>query len=63
MPFEEEDTCHMRGRIHAQRYVSYEESSDGTCYMRGRIHAQKQNSYLLPPVMGRQKEGGGYNAI
>jgi hypothetical protein len=39
MSYEEEDTCHMRRRIHVIRgegYMSYEE--EDTCHMRRRIH-------------------------
>jgi len=39
MSFDEEDTCHMRRRIHVIRgggYMSYEE--EDTCHMRRRIH-------------------------
>jgi len=35
MSYEEEDTCHMRRRIHGG-YMSYEE--EDTCHMRRRIH-------------------------
>jgi len=44
--YEEEDTCHMRRRIHARQTalmedenVTYEE--EDTCHMRRRIHARQ----------------------
>jgi len=38
MSYEEEDTCHMRRRIHTEE-ESYEE--EDTCHMRRRIHTEE----------------------
>ena len=43
MPYEEEDTCHMRRRIHViwgGGYISYEE--EDTCHMTRRMHYEEE---------------------
>jgi len=60
--YEEEDTCHMRRRIHVYEHgsfvfytLAYIYEEEDTCHMRRRIHAYEHGSFVLPhcPIHSR----------